>query len=189
MPHTPHQQMAPQYALHVQHTARAVWSLAADETIELDSMPPSPSSSSTTPLEWPADIPSAQPLMWNLDTADRLLADNEPSPSLAEIIEWARDELEAPVISPEAAARAVTAVATTTTSATTTTKTATRRSTRARRAPERFATTTRPHYYEVAGIHGHYQVGRVVYYLVSWVGYEADWMWLAESDLACPSLE
>ena len=48
--------------------------------------------------------------------------------------------------------------------------------------------STRPHHYEVAGIHGHYQVRRSVYYLVSWVGYDADWMWLPESDLACSSM-
>ena len=29
---------------------------------------------------------------------------------------------------------------------------------------------------------------RVVYFLVSWVGYDADWMWLPESDLACSSM-
>ena len=66
--------------------------------------------------------------MWNFDTADRLLselADNEPLISLDEIIEQWRAELEAPIISPEAATIAVTAVAaitTTTTAATTTTQ-------------------------------------------------------------------
>ena len=110
-PCTPRQQMAPQYALHVQHTARAVWSPAADVTIELDSMPPSLASTSTVPLEWPTDIRAGQPLVWNFNTADRLLselADNETL-SLDDIIESALAELEAPFISPEAAALAVTA--------------------------------------------------------------------------------
>ena len=54
-------------------------------------MPPSPYVSSTTPLEWPADIRAGQPLVWNFDTADNELlselADNEPLISLDEIIE------------------------------------------------------------------------------------------------------
>ena len=85
--------------------------------------------------------------------------------SLDDIIESVRADLEAPFISPETAALAVTAVATTTATKTT------RRSTRAWRAPERFAPTplTRLHHYEVATIHAYYQVGRVDYYLVSWV--------------------
>ena len=91
---------------------------------------------------------------WNAESADRLLSeldDNEPLPSLEDIIGWARAELEAPFISPEAAALAVTAVATTTTAVATT---ATRRSTRARRAPERFDPTPsmRPQHYEVTVI-------------------------------------
>ena len=195
-PRTPCDQVAPR------HNARALWSQDADETIELDSMPPSPSSSSIVPLEWPADIRAGQPLVWNAESADRLLSeldDNEPLPSLEDIIGWARAELEAPFISPEAAALAVTAVATTTATtttavATTTTAaaatTATRRSTRARRAPERFAPTQsmRPQHYEVEALHGRYFFDGVGYYLVSWVGYDADWIWLAESDLACSSM-
>ena len=145
-------------------------------------MPPSPASSSFVPLVWPADIRAGQPLVWNFDTADRLLrelADNEPLQSLEEIIESVRAELEATFITPEGAAMAVIAVAATT--ATTTT----RRRTRARRAPKRFAPTpsTRPHHYEVAAIHGCFQVGLVDYFLVSWVGYDADWMWLPECEL------
>ena len=98
-------------------------------------MPLSPSSSSATPLECPVDVRSGQPLVWNFDTADRLLselADNEPLISLDEIIEQWRAELEAPFISSEAAALAVTAVKTTTAPATTT---------RAHERGERFAPT------------------------------------------------
>ena len=152
-PCTPTDRVAPR------QNARALWSPAANETIELDSMPPSPSSTSTIQLEWPDAIPSGQPPVWNIETADRLLReldDNNPLPSLESIIEWARAELEAPFISPEAAALAVTAVTvitTTTTTTTTTTATATtaaeatgsatttRSSTRARRVPERFDPT------------------------------------------------
>ena len=236
-PRTPTNQVAPQ------HNARALCSQSADETIELDSMPPSPSSSSTTPLDWLADIPSGQPHVGDFEMVDRLLGsdsmqpspsssstllhelfaeipsgqprvlnyetterllnewvEHEPLPTLGDIIEWALATLEAPFISPEAAALAVTAVVATTTptitttaaatTTTATTTTTTRRSTRTRRAPERFDPTpsTSPHHYEVAGIHGHFQVGRVDYYLVSWVGYDADWMWLPESDLACSSM-
>ena len=187
-PRTPCDQVAPR------HNARALWSPSADETIELDSMPPSPSSSSIVPLEWPADIRAGQPLVWNEETADRLLSeldDNEPLPSLEDIIDWARAELEAPFISPEAAALAVTAVATTTTAVATTAAAATtRRSTRTRRAPERFAPTPsmRPQHFEVAAIHGRCWFDGVAYFLVSWVGYDADWMWLPESDLACSSM-
>ena len=187
-PRTPCDQVAPR------HDARALWSPDADETIELDSMPPSPSSSIVL-LEWPADIPSGQARVWNEETADRLLnelVESEPLPSLADIIDWARAELEAPFISPEAAALAVTAVATTTTAVATTTAaaTSTRRSTRARRAPECFAPTPsmRPQHYEVEAIHGSCWLDEVVYFLVSWVGYDDDWMWLAESDLACSSM-
>ena len=59
-------------------------------------------------------------VVWNFETADRLLSelvDNEPVPSLDDIIEWARLELETPFITPEVAALAVTAVAATTTAA------------------------------------------------------------------------
>ena len=140
--------------------------------------------------------PSGQPRVLNYETTERLLnewVEHEPLSTLGDIIEWALATLEAPFISPEAAALAVTAVVATTTptittTAAATTTTTTRRSTRTRRAPERFDPTpsTRPHHYEVAGIHGHYQVGRVDYYLVSLVGYDADW--LPQSDLACASL-
>ena len=92
----------PRYQMVQRHNARALCSPAGDETIELDSMPLSTSSSTTTPLEWLADIFSGQPLVCNFEMVNRLiseLVDNVPLISLDDIIEQWLAELEMPFIS------------------------------------------------------------------------------------------
>ena len=102
-----------------EHNARALWSPTADETIELDRCRP-PRPTLQLSLSSGRLILVQVMVVWNFETADRLLSelvDNEPVPSLDDIIEWARLELETPFITPEVAALAVTAVAATTTAA------------------------------------------------------------------------